>query len=97
MPLVTQSKLPEGTPYGGSTWLSLVRKSGSIETDYLNGEIVRLGRASGVATPLNDALCRTVKEMAERSLEPGAYSIADLRRLAEGSTGAVEAAVKLKE
>jgi 2-dehydropantoate 2-reductase len=82
MPLVAKSKLPEGTPYGGSTWLSLVRKSGSVETDYLNGEIVRLGRASGVPTPLNDALCHVVKDMAQRSLEPGAYSVADLRQLA---------------
>jgi 2-dehydropantoate 2-reductase len=97
MPLVADSKLPAGVPYGGSTWLSLVRKSGSVETDYLNGEIVRLGRASGVLTPLNDALCRVVKDMAQRGLEPGTYSVADLRRLGAGSMGAVEAAVERKE
>jgi 2-dehydropantoate 2-reductase len=90
MPLVAESKLPEGTPYGGSTWLSLVRKSGSVETDYLNGEIARLGRASGVPTPLNDALCRVVKEMAQRGLEPGTYSVADLRRLASELAAAGE-------
>jgi 2-dehydropantoate 2-reductase len=89
-PLVADSKLPGGTPYGGSTWLSLVRKAGSVETDYLNGEIVRLGRASDVPTPLNDALCRVVKEMAERGLEPGAYGVADLRRLAGNSLGTGE-------
>ena len=29
---------------GGSSWQSLERRLGTIETDYLNGEIVRLGR-----------------------------------------------------
>jgi 2-dehydropantoate 2-reductase len=81
-PLVADSKLPEGTPYGGSTWLSLVRRSGSVETDYLNGEIVRLGRACGVPTPLNAALRQVVADMAAAGREPGAYSVADLRRLA---------------
>ena len=35
-----------------STWQSLQRGSG-IETDYLNGEIVLLGRLHGVPTPVN--------------------------------------------
>ena len=29
--------------------------TGAVETDYLNGEIVLLGRLHGVATPVNDA------------------------------------------
>jgi 2-dehydropantoate 2-reductase len=78
-PLVADSKLPEGTSYGGSTWLSLARKTGTIETDCLNGEIVRLGRGCGVATPLNAALCQVVADMAAAGSEPGAYSITELR------------------
>ena len=38
---------------GGSTWQSIQRAQGSVETDYLNGEIVRLGRLHGVPTPVN--------------------------------------------
>lgn len=38
---------------GGSTWQSVERGQGSVETDFLNGEVVRLGRRHGVATPVN--------------------------------------------
>ncbi|BEP14548.1 2-dehydropantoate 2-reductase N-terminal domain-containing protein [Acidothermaceae bacterium B102] len=38
---------------GGSTWQSVARGQGSVETDFLNGEVVRLGRLYGVATPVN--------------------------------------------
>src|SRR5262245_6002516 len=38
---------------GGSTWQSVERGLPSVETDYLNGEIVRLGRIFGVPTPVN--------------------------------------------
>jgi len=41
---------------GGSTWQSLARSQGSVEVDYLNGEIVLLGRLHGVPTPVNRAL-----------------------------------------
>ena len=36
---------------GGSSWQSLARGTGSIETDYLNGEIVLLGRDPRRADP----------------------------------------------
>lgn len=38
---------------GSSTWQSVARGSGSVETDYLSGEIVLLGRMYGVPTPVN--------------------------------------------
>ncbi len=53
---------------GGSTWQSLTRGAAGIETDYLNGEIVLLGRLHGVPTPLNELLC----ELARRALREGA-------------------------
>ena len=34
---------------GSSTWQSLARGTGSLETDYLNGEIVLIGRLHGVS------------------------------------------------
>jgi 2-dehydropantoate 2-reductase len=49
-------------PLVGSTLQSLQRKR-PTEIDYLNGEVVRLGRESGVATPLNAAMVEMVHEV----------------------------------
>jgi 2-dehydropantoate 2-reductase len=49
---------------GSSTWQSIMRGAGSIETDYLNGEIVLVARLHGTPAPLNRALC----VLAERHL-----------------------------
>ena len=69
----------DGHPYGGgSTWQSLERGSGSVETDYLNGEIGLLGRLHGVPTPLNDLLQRLTAEAAARHDPPGRLSAADV-------------------
>jgi 2-dehydropantoate 2-reductase len=59
---------------GGSSWQSLTRGTGSIETDYLNGEIVLLGRLHGVPTPVNALLCRLANEMAAARRAPGGLS-----------------------
>lgn len=70
---------------GGSTWQSLARGAG-VETDYLNGEIVRLGRLHGVATPVNEWLQRAVRSVAASGAGPGSTTISDvlgvLRRIA---------------
>jgi 2-dehydropantoate 2-reductase len=43
-----------GQPFqGGSMWQSLARGSSQIEVDYLNGEVILLGRLHGVKTPVN--------------------------------------------
>ncbi|HEY3772109.1 MAG TPA: 2-dehydropantoate 2-reductase [Solirubrobacteraceae bacterium] len=60
---------------GSSTWQSLKRGTGAIETDYLNGEISLLGRLHGVPTPLNDALCRLADAHARRGGGPGELSL----------------------
>ena len=57
---------------GGSSWQSLRRGTGDIETDYLNGEIVLLGRVHGVPTPANDLLQRLARELAVTRDPPGA-------------------------
>lgn len=51
---------------GGSSTQSLARGQGSIETDYINGEIVWLGRQHGVATPVNEAIQWAANELASR-------------------------------
>uniref|UniRef100_A0AAU2JXE7 Ketopantoate reductase family protein n=1 Tax=Streptomyces sp. NBC_00049 TaxID=2903617 RepID=A0AAU2JXE7_9ACTN len=71
---------------GGSSWQSLARGTGSVETDYLNGEISLLGRLHGVATPVNDVLRHAANIFARESLPPGAMSIEDLTALADEAT-----------
>ena len=64
-----------GTPRGGgSSWQSLTRGTGSIEADFLNGEIVLLGREHGIPTPVNEALQRLANRAAAERLPPGSLS-----------------------
>jgi 2-dehydropantoate 2-reductase len=63
---------------GGSTWQSLTRGTGSIETDYLSGEIVLQGRLVGVATPANELLQRLANELARDRRPPGTVSEDDV-------------------
>ena len=63
---------------GGSSWQSLARGTGRIETDYLNGEIVLLGRLHGVPTPVNERLVRVANDLARAGSPPGSLTEADL-------------------
>ena len=65
---------------GGSTWQSLQRGTGTIETDYLTGEIVLLGRLHGVPTPANRALQRLAAEMARAGEPPASRAVDDVLR-----------------
>ncbi len=56
---------------GGSSWQSLERRTGSVESDYLNGEIVWLGRRYGVATPANELIRREATRLAAERSAPG--------------------------
>jgi 2-dehydropantoate 2-reductase len=56
---------------GGSSFQSLRRGTGTIEADYLNGEIVLLGRKHGVPTPVNDLLRNLANHMAREGRGPG--------------------------
>lgn len=62
---------------GGSSWQSLARGTGSIEADYLNGEIVLLGRLAGVDAPWNEHARRLANSFARQGLPPGALSPAE--------------------
>jgi 2-dehydropantoate 2-reductase len=59
---------------GSSTWQSLTRSTGAIETDYLNGEIVLLGRLCGVPTPANSAIQWWANELAVHHRPPGSIA-----------------------
>ena len=69
-----------GHPHGGgSTWQSMTRGTGSVETDYLSGEIVLLGRLHGVATPVNETLRRVAWELSRQGRGPAAMTVEELR------------------
>lgn len=61
---------------GGSTTQSLARGAGSIETDYLNGEIVLLGRTYGVPVPANAYFVDLSARMIRERLKPGSIPLA---------------------
>jgi 2-dehydropantoate 2-reductase len=63
---------------GASSWQSLARATGSIEADYLNGEIVLLGRIHGVPTPVNRLLQQTAARAAREGLRPGSLRVEEL-------------------
>lgn len=63
---------------GGSSWQSLHRSTGAVETDYLNGEIVMLGRMHGVPTPANELLRRLANDLARQARPPGSHDVDDV-------------------
>jgi 2-dehydropantoate 2-reductase len=63
---------------GSSTWQSLARGTGALETDYLNGEIVLQGRLHGVPAPLNARLCDVAAAAARQRRAPGTLSADDV-------------------
>ena len=69
---------------GSSSWQSVLRRTGGVETDYLNGEIVALGQRYGIATPVNELLRRRMNEMARTGEAPGTVSIAELHAAVDG-------------
>ena len=69
---------------GGSTWQSLERGLGSVETDYLNGEIVLIGRLHGIPTPVNELLQRLTAQAARNAVPAGSVPPEDI--LAQLST-----------
>jgi 2-dehydropantoate 2-reductase len=76
--LLQLRELPGRPRGGGSSWQSLRRSQGSIETDYLNGEIVLLGRLHGVQTPANELMRRTALRMAREGAAPGTVTAQEL-------------------
>lgn len=68
--------------HGGSSWQSVQRGTGNIETDYLNGEVVLLGRLHGIPTPANEVVQQLAREVAASGGLPGQVTEKEvLRRL----------------
>lgn len=80
----TSAAQPDKYPFGtslGSTWQSLTRRQGTVETEFLNGEIVRIATKLGKRAPINETLLRVTEEMAANRELPGKYTPAELAKL----------------
>jgi hypothetical protein len=66
-----------------STWQSLARHQGSVETEFLNGEIVRVAKRLGLQAPFNKKLMEISQEMAANHEPPGKYTPVQLRERLE--------------
>jgi 2-dehydropantoate 2-reductase len=69
---------------GGSSWQSLARGTGTVESDYLNGEIVLLGRLHGVPTPANELARSLANRSAREGRSPGWLTPTEFRTLLAG-------------
>ena len=67
---------------GGSSWQSLTRGTGSIEADFLNGEIVLIGREHGMPVPVNEVLQRLANQAARDRRAPGSATPDEVLALA---------------
>jgi 2-dehydropantoate 2-reductase len=69
------------TGASNSTWQSLSRNTGNVETDFFNGEIVRIAHRHGTTAPLNAALARAARSAVRNDLGPSRYSAEELAQL----------------
>jgi 2-dehydropantoate 2-reductase len=69
-----------GVPLG-STWQSLTRRQGTVETEFLNGEIVHVAMKLGKRAPINETLLHITEEMATNHESPGKYTPAELAKI----------------
>jgi 2-dehydropantoate 2-reductase len=68
----------EDTRLGSSTWQSLTRGTGSIETDFLNGEIARIAHRQGSSAPVNSLLARCGRLAVREGRGPGSLTAEEL-------------------
>jgi 2-dehydropantoate 2-reductase len=71
---ISVKEIPGAPRDGGSSWQSLARGTGTIEADYLNGEIVLLGRLHGVPVKWNENARRLANRAAHERATPGSLS-----------------------
>ncbi len=64
-----------------STWQSFSRGTGNAESDYFNGEIVRIAHRHGLTAPLNAAVARAARAALTSGLGPSQLSAAQLAEL----------------
>lgn len=77
--------VPGHERHGGSSLQSVLRGTGDIETDFLNGEIVLLGRLHGVPTPANAAVQALGNRLVREHMTAGAMTVEAVERLVLGA------------
>lgn len=66
---------------GGSSWQSLENGRPDNEVDFLNGEIVQLGRLHGVPTPANTAMQNLMTRMTRDGIAPRSLGMDEINTL----------------
>ncbi len=89
-------EVPGHERHGGSSLQSVLRGAEDIETDFLNGEIVLLGRLHGVPTPANAVVQAVgnalVGAQARGRTAVGSLTVAELKRRIDEARGRESAA-----
>jgi 2-dehydropantoate 2-reductase len=80
--IVTPQDVPGAPRLGSSTVQSLARGMRTAETDYLNGEIVLLGRLHDVPTPANALVCELMRDVIVGRRAPGGVAEEEVLRRA---------------
>ncbi len=81
---INGAPVPGHDRHGGSSLQSVMRGTGDIETDFLNGEIVLLGRLHGIPVPANEFVQELGNRVAREKLRPGAIAIEALEEQVDG-------------
>ena len=84
--IITNPKGYEDIGKPDSSWQSLMRGTGNIETEQLNGDVVKLGHMLGIETPYNELLWRLADEMAKKEEKPGKFTKEDLKKMLREKT-----------
>jgi 2-dehydropantoate 2-reductase len=79
---IQESEIPGVPRQGSSSWQSILRGTGNVEADYLNGEIALIGAQHGVPTPVNRLIQRLANDVARGAHEPGSVSPEELLSMA---------------
>ena len=69
--------------FRNSSWQSLKRGAGSIETEQLNGDIVYLGRLVGIETPYNQLVTDLAARMVSEGSQPSRYTEREILAMVE--------------
>ena len=89
-------EVPGHERHGGSSLQSVLRGAEDIETDFLNGEIVLLGRLHGIPTPANAVVQAVgnalVGAQARGRTAVGNLTVAELKRRLDEARGRESAA-----
>jgi 2-dehydropantoate 2-reductase len=81
---INGAPVPGHDRHGGSSLQSVMRGTGDIETDFLNGEIVLLGRLHGIPVPANEFVQELGNRVVRDALRPGSIAVEDLERQVDG-------------